>query len=290
MRLGVVILPERPWSVAATQWQRAEAFGFDHAWTYDHLAWRDLRDGPWFAAMPTLVAAAAVTSTIRLGSLVASPNFRHPVPFARELLALDDLSAGRLTVGLGAGGQGWDATVLGQAPWPMAERQARFAEFVDLLDRLLTERSVTYEGRWWSAVDARSDPGCVQVPRTPFAVAATGPRSLAVCARHGDVWVTNGDRTHEGPPLRAEEGAAVVARQLRLLEQACEAIGRDPADVDKLVLTGPRLDGGLVDVESFREVVEAYATVGATDLVVHWPRPTPPYAGDEAILEDLVKR
>src|SRR5262249_35035036 len=80
-QLGGLILPERRWIEDRDRWRRAEQLGFDHAWTYDHIAWRELRDEPWFAAVPTLSAAALVTSTIRLGTLVASPNFRHPVPF-----------------------------------------------------------------------------------------------------------------------------------------------------------------------------------------------------------------
>src|SRR5207244_4600433 len=106
MRIGVLILPELPWSTAQSLWRRAEELGFDHAWTYDHLAWRSLRDEPWFGAVPTLTAAATATTRIRIGPLVASANFRHPVSFAKELLTLDDISGGRLTVGLGAGGEG----------------------------------------------------------------------------------------------------------------------------------------------------------------------------------------
>ena len=109
----MVILPERSWAEARPRWEQAEALGFDHAWTYDHLTWRSFRDQPWFGALPTLTAAALVTERIRLGPLVASPNFRHPVPFAKELVTLDDISGGRLTLGIGAGGTGWDATVLG---------------------------------------------------------------------------------------------------------------------------------------------------------------------------------
>src|SRR5712691_6295579 len=100
MRIGVLILPDFRWSTAQNAWRRAEELGFAHAWTYDHLAWRTLRDAPWFAALPTLTAAASVTTTIRLGTLVASANFRHPVAFAKELMTLDDISGGRLTVGL----------------------------------------------------------------------------------------------------------------------------------------------------------------------------------------------
>jgi alkanesulfonate monooxygenase SsuD/methylene tetrahydromethanopterin reductase-like flavin-dependent oxidoreductase (luciferase family) len=288
MRVGVLILPEHRWAVAAEQWRHAEEWGFDHAWTYDHLAWRTLRDGPWFAAVPTLTAAAQVTTRIRLGTMVASPNFRHPVPFARELTTLDDISGGRLTAGVGSGGQGWDATILGQAPWTMAERTERFAEFVELLDALLRQPTTTFAGRYWSADDAPMHPGCVQQPRLPLAVAATAPKGMRVVARFGDVWVTNGDRAHEGPPLPPEEGAEVVRRQSELLERVCEAEGRDPASIDRLVLTGARLDDGLSSPDDFRRSSEAYAAVGVTDLVVHWPRPTDPYAGDPAVLEHLL--
>src|SRR3954453_23312903 len=126
MRFGIVILPDQRWPVSARRWRLAEEYGFDHAWTYDHLGWRDLVDGPWFDAVPTLTAAAAVTSRIRLGTLVASANFRHPVHFAREVPALDDISGGRLTLGLGAGGEGYDANVLGTPPLPPGRRVDRF--------------------------------------------------------------------------------------------------------------------------------------------------------------------
>jgi len=114
MKFGVVILPDERWHDGALRWRRAEELGFDHAWTYDHIAWGTLRDSTWFGAVPTLAAAALTTDRIRLGTLVASPNFRHPVSFARELISLDDVSQGRFVLGIGAGGLGWDATVLGQ--------------------------------------------------------------------------------------------------------------------------------------------------------------------------------
>ena len=106
MRLGVVVLPELRWEHARRQWQQLDEWGYHSAWTYDHLAWRSLADGPWFATVPTLAAAALTTTTIRLGTFVASPNFRHPVPFAKELMSLDDLSGGRFQLGVGAGGVG----------------------------------------------------------------------------------------------------------------------------------------------------------------------------------------
>jgi alkanesulfonate monooxygenase SsuD/methylene tetrahydromethanopterin reductase-like flavin-dependent oxidoreductase (luciferase family) len=271
VRLGVVLLPERRWP--DDRWARAEALGFDHAWTYDHLTWRDLRDDPWFAAVPTLAAAALATSTIRLGTLVASPNFRHPVPFAKELMTLDDLSGGRITLGIGSGGTGWDATALGQEPWSIRERIGRFEEFVEVLSGVLAQPATSYEGRWYSAEEARSVPGCVQQPRLPFAVAATGPRTMRVAARHGRMWVAaDGD----------------IAEHVRNLEAACASVGRDPASIERILLTGFEHEAGLDSVEHLRDTCGRYAAVGITDVVVHGPRPSGWFAGDEAHFERVV--
>jgi alkanesulfonate monooxygenase SsuD/methylene tetrahydromethanopterin reductase-like flavin-dependent oxidoreductase (luciferase family) len=288
VRVGVLILPEWRWSEAKATWQRAEALGFDHAWTYDHIAWRDLRDSTWFSAIPTLTAAALATSTIRLGTLVASPNFRHPVSFAREIVTLDDISGGRLTLGLGAGGFGWDATILGQEAWSVSERANRFAEFTALLDRVLREPETSYEGRFYSADGARSYPGCVQQPRVPLAIAATGARGMRVAAEFGESWVTTGDRASYGELLDPEAGARVVAEQIHRLEDACARAGRDPASIDRIVLTGPCLDPALSSPAAFEDAKGIYAEVGVTSLVVHWPRPSGPFAGDIDALERVM--
>jgi alkanesulfonate monooxygenase SsuD/methylene tetrahydromethanopterin reductase-like flavin-dependent oxidoreductase (luciferase family) len=268
---GVLILPEERWSAAGHRWRAAEELGFDHAWTYDHLAWRTFRDRIWFGAIPTLVAAAQVTSRLRLGTLVASPNFRHPVPFAKELMTLDDVSQGRLTAGLGAGSDGFDARALGHEPWPPRERADRFEEFVALLDRLLRQPATTYEGRYYSAHEARSVPGCVQRPRLPFAIAASGRRGMRLAARYGETWVTVDSRGAEH-------------EQILRVEEACMAVGRDPASLRRLALLGFR-ERPLASLEAFRDVVGRHTAWGFTDLVVHWPRSDEPFRDDRAVLE-----
>lgn len=201
VRVGVLILPDRRWKLAAEKWRRAEALGFDHVWTYDHVVWDGLGDSPWFGAVPTLAAAGLVTERIRVGTLVASPNFRHPVPFARELMTLDDITGGRITAGIGAGSRGSDASLLGHSRGGLEVITDRFSEFVDVLDQALRGDEVTYRGRHWDTSGVTLLPGCVQRPRVPFAVAASVPRSMDIAVRHGSIWVTNGDRSHRGPPL-----------------------------------------------------------------------------------------
>jgi alkanesulfonate monooxygenase SsuD/methylene tetrahydromethanopterin reductase-like flavin-dependent oxidoreductase (luciferase family) len=273
VRFGVLILPEERWSVAGERWRAAEAFGFDHAWTYDHLTWRTFRDETWFGAVPTLAAVAATTSRIRLGTLVASPNFRHPVPFAKELMTLDDLSGGRFTLGLGAGSDSFDAVALGGSPWSRRERTERFEEFVGLLDRLLRSPSTSYEGRYYSATEARSIPGCVQQPRLPFAIAADGPRAMRLAARYAELWVTVDSR---------EAGRG----QLRRLDDLCADAGRDPSSLGRLALLGFR-ERPLASVEAFRDVLGRHAELGFTDLVVHWPRGEEPFRDDRTVLEQV---
>jgi len=288
VRVGVVILPSMPWSVARPIWQRAEALGAHTAWTYDHLTWRDLRDGPWFSALTLLTAAATATTTLRVGTLVTSPNFRHPVTTAKEVMTIDDISGGRFTLGVGAGGTGWDGDALGHEPWSPAERTGRFREFVDQLDQLLREPATErLEGRWYAAVGARSVPGCTQRPRVPFAIAGGGPRALELAARHGQAWVTLGD------PLRAGEldvaaCIEVARRQSGELDAACERIGRDPGDIDRLYMQGATTEPWLESVESFRDLAGHYDELGFTDVALHWPRPEPPYVADPDVFEAIV--
>ena len=142
-----MILPEARWRDSVATWQRAEELGFAHVWTYDHLAWRGFRDDPWFTAIPLLTAVAAATSRVALGTLVASANFRHPLTFAKDLIALDDISEGRVIAGVGAGGRGWDATMLGQETWSTRERAERFAEFVELTELLFARTEGDLEGQ-----------------------------------------------------------------------------------------------------------------------------------------------
>jgi alkanesulfonate monooxygenase SsuD/methylene tetrahydromethanopterin reductase-like flavin-dependent oxidoreductase (luciferase family) len=286
LRVGVVILPELRWAHARERWVRAEEYGFDHAWTYDHLAWRSLADGPWFATVPTLTAAATATSRIRLGTFVASPNYRHPVPFAKEVMTLDDISGGRLTLGLGAGGTGVDALVLGEPLLTPPERAARLEEFVGLLDELLTTPRVNAVGERYVAVDARMVPGCLQHPRVPFVVAANGSRMLRLAARHGQGWVTTGPSEVDGDLAAWWRGVGELAERL---DHAMADAGRAPDDIDRFLSLDSSGTGALSSIEQYRDGVGRAAELGFTDVVVHWPRPHGVYAADEDVLEAVAE-
>lgn len=286
MRIGITILQDQRWAQAARRWRLAEEYGFDHAWTYDHLGWRDLVDGPWFDAVPTLTAAATVTSTIRLGTYVASPNFRHPVHFAREVTALDDISGGRLLLGVGSGGTGFDSAVLGQPELTPRRRVDRFAEFLELLDTILRNPATTWHGEFYDAVGARSVPGPVQQPRPPFVVAANGPRALGLAARFGDGWVTTGTVFDEGLDAWWRSVATASAR----LDDALEKAGKPRDALDRYLNLDSAPVYSLSSVESFTDAIGRAAALGFTDAITHWPRASSWYAGDEKVLESVAQR
>ncbi len=286
MRVGIVILPEHRWWAAEPRWRGAEEYGFDHAWTYDHLGWRSLVDGPWFDAVPTLTAAAMVTERIRLGTLVATPHFRHPVAFARQVLALDDISDGRFLLGLGSGASGtggYDRAVMGGEEISPRQVADRFAEFVELTDSLLSRPRTNYAGRYYSTTEARSAPGCVQRPRVPFLVAANGPRAMRVAAEHGQGWVTTGSRAAGS----LDEWWAGVARDAERFDEVLAARGRDRSTVDRYVSVDASPLFSLESAGAFAEHLGRAQDAGFTDLVTHWPRPDGPYAGREAVLEEV---
>jgi alkanesulfonate monooxygenase SsuD/methylene tetrahydromethanopterin reductase-like flavin-dependent oxidoreductase (luciferase family) len=284
MRFGLTILPEHRWADAAAMWRRAEELGFDHAWTYDHLVWGGLPDSPWYGTVPTLTAAAMVTSTIRLGTFVTSPNYRHPVTFLRDLLALDDISGGRFTCGIGAGGD-IDSTILGDQQLTPRERFERLAEFTGLLDRLLTEDHITHDGTFFSAVDARTLPGPVQQPRIPFLMAANGPRSLRLAVQYGAGWVTTGPQVET-----LDDWWAALATLTGRLDDALAEAGRNGAGFERHLSLDSSPLFALSSVSAFEQLVSRAAELGFTDVITHWPRADGPYAGDVRVLETVASR
>lgn len=280
MRFGITLLTDQPWAEAAPRWRAAEDMGFDHAWTYDHLVWGGLPDSPWRGALPTLAAAATVTTRIGLGTLVSAPNFHHPYPLFRDAQAVEDISGGRFRLAVGTGGDR-DSQVLGEAPLSVRDRVDRFFELVAVLEKLRSGDHVTTSGRWFSTDDARTLPGS----SFPLLLAGNGPRSVRFAAEHGDAWVTTGPGGSD-----IEEWYAGLARSAAVFEEACAAHGRDDLPRYVLMDSTPHISTGrarysLASAEVFADMVGRLGELGFTDLVTSWPRSTEPYAGTEAVLE-----
>ena len=289
MRVGLVILPSDRWTDARRQWEWADRSGFATAWTYDHIRWGGMPDGPWHAAVPVLAAAAAVTERVRLGTLVATPNFRHPVTLARDALALDDLSNGRLDLGLGAGSSGPDATALAQEPWTASERLSRFEEFLQVLQPVVNGTPATRTSlrtAHYGAVEAPSTPGAVQRP-LPLTIAAGGMRGLRLAALYGRHWVTIGPTGRgRGTP---EDVFEAIARQLPLLHEACRVVGREPSSIGSTLLWTPT-EPVITSLDQFDELVGPCAELGFDQFVLHHPAQTGPYGGDIKTFEKIAER
>ena len=289
MQVGLVILPTDRWPVARRQWEWADDVGFATAWTYDHIRWGGMPDGPWHAAIPVLTAAATVTRRIRLGTLVATPNFRHPVTLARDALALDDISEGRLDLGLGPGSQGQDATALGQDPWAPAERLARFESFLQVLTPVLHgthDTRTTLTTDHYTSHEAPSTPGGVQQP-IPLTIAAGNAKGMRLAARFGHSWVTVGPTS--GEPHTAETVLNAVHRQLPLLRATCTEAGRNPATIGRVLLFMP-YQPHLTSADQFDELAAPYVTLGFDQFVLHHPAQTGPFGGSMGVFEEVAAR
>lgn len=287
MRLGTLIMPELSWQENVERWCLAERLGLHSVWTYDHVWWRGMRDNAWFAAIPVLAAAAAVTQRLRIGLMVASPNFRHPVLLAKEAIAIDDISGGRFVLGVGSGApSAGDAQVLGGEALTRRERSARFAEFVELTDQLLRNPVSSYAGLYYRAQDARMIPGSTQQPRLPLAVAASGKRGIELAARHADAWITAGEADWLGGYTELQCLAA-VSEQVRELKRACERAGRDFLSMERIMIVTPMCGNPLASAKSCLKIAERYAEAGMSHLVIHWPQERGLYAGDVRVMEQI---
>jgi alkanesulfonate monooxygenase SsuD/methylene tetrahydromethanopterin reductase-like flavin-dependent oxidoreductase (luciferase family) len=212
--------------------------------------------------------------------LVTSPNFRHPVPLAKDLLSIDDLSDGRLIVGVGSGGLGADASVLGGSECSARERTDRFVEFTRLLDELLQNDETSFDGTFYSALDARMLPGTVQRPRPPIFVAANGMRGIRLAAELGDGWITLG-RSASGD----ESCFDVVRAQCARFDEILADEGRSSADCQRVLLNGLSEEHPLLSLDAFVDWAGRYQEIGFTELVIHWPEPHSIFEADMTVFE-----
>jgi alkanesulfonate monooxygenase SsuD/methylene tetrahydromethanopterin reductase-like flavin-dependent oxidoreductase (luciferase family) len=212
----------------------AEEVGFDSLWVGDHLLYRKPLGpvGPWEAWL-TMASLAEMTSRVEIGPLVACTAFHQPAVIAKMAATLDEISGGRLILGLGAGWNEPDFTAFGL---PFDQRASRFEEAFTIITTLLREGEIDFEGKFYSARD------CVLLPRgprpggPPIMVGSVGERVLKYTAPHIDMWNAWHDWFGNSPEGLAGLNAAV--------DEACHAGGRDPSEVARTVSILVQLTGG----------------------------------------------
>ena len=215
--------------------QVAEAVGFDSLWVGDHLLFRDPDRpprGPW-EAWSVLATLAAITERVELGPLVASASFHNPAMLAKKAATIDEISGGRLILGLGAG---WNEVEYRAFGYPFDHRVDRFEEALAIIRGLLRDGEVDFVGRYHEARD------CILLPRPlrpkgpPIMIGTTGPRMLRLAAAHADGW--NAWFTWYG---NCPEGIGGLREKV---DAACASAGRDPATLERTVAVLVQVEGG----------------------------------------------
>lgn len=263
----MVIPQTRPWQQLTQDFAWAEAVGYDVAYVYDHLT-HPTAVGEWLAdGFTTLGALAATTSRIELGTLVASATMHSPVSLARRAGTVQDVSGGRLVLGLGAGSPREAMADRGET---VTARQM----FEHLQDVVVGLAEVWGGATEWAG-ETRSFSGLQTTPlpdgtRPPFLLlAAHGPKATALAARYGDGWNTYGGP--EAVPLAPDDYWAVVRGQAERFTAACEAVGRDPEEPRRSLLLGYGTVRPTRSAEEYLDVVGRAEELGFDELVVYGP-------------------
>jgi alkanesulfonate monooxygenase SsuD/methylene tetrahydromethanopterin reductase-like flavin-dependent oxidoreductase (luciferase family) len=264
------------WPELRAMAEAADTGGLDSVWGADHLIFRDEKETVGIHECWTvLTAVAGVTQRVEIGPLVLALPFRNPALLAKMAVALDEISHGRLVLGVGCG---WHEPEFAAFDYPFDHRVGRFEEALQVLVPLLRTGKVAFEGRWHRA-DAELIPRGPRPTGPPILIAGKQPRMMQLVARHADQW----NAAWYGMPEEATELAERIARQ----RAACEAEGRDPATLQLtagIFVAFPHLlaDGDgeeppdeaiRGDVDHVAAAMAGYAQHGIEQVIVHlWPR------------------
>ncbi|MBO0676612.1 LLM class flavin-dependent oxidoreductase [Mycolicibacterium sp. S2-37] len=284
---GVLLFPNVGWDTLVDRCEQAEQLGFRSLWIDDHAVNPAAPRSNWLDAFSTLAGLANCTRRILLGPLVANPVLRQPVMLARQASSLEAMSGGRLQLGLGAGYAPTDHAAVGEPVWDLAERAGRFAEAVEVIDRLLRGESVDHAGRYYRVDGMRIRPRPHQLPRPPLCIAAHRRESLKVVARHGDIWSSFG-----GWGLSSSQLLSVTRSRSAVLDDFCAELGRDRRTIRRQILAGSPAttpDPIWSSVGAFDDWVAGWREIGIDEIVLYFP-PEVLYEReliDPAVLEHL---
>ncbi len=228
-------------------WKAADDAGFDQLWNSDHLAKTPSSGdptGPILDGWMALAAMAEATKRIRVGVLVTGNLYRHPALLAKMAVTVDHVSNGRLEVGLGTAWNQDEFTRLGMPFAEPPERARRLDEACRVLTALWTQERATYTGRFYQLKDAIAEPKPVQKPHPPIVIGGRGPLvTMRAAARHAQGWNTSGSRGYEAD-----------AEAVKILDEHCAKLGRDPKTLRRSVNVGWDGGKGLALAERYRKI------------------------------------
>lgn len=253
LRFGVKLTPQYTTiEDMRSVWQIADEAGFDHCWTFDHFAaiGEDFHGVVWEGWM-LLAAMAQATKRVRIGCMVTGNTYRHPAVLAKMAVTVDHLSGGRLEFGLGAAWAEREHIMLGLEFGTLRDRMDRFEEACQVIRRLWTQDSFSFDGKHYQLTDAIANPKPVQQPYPPIWVGGKGrKRSLRITAQYADAWNATGVSTEE------------FAELCGVLDAHCADVGRDPAAIRRTIQLRPG-----DDMEAAFAETQAYVGAGATDAI-----------------------
>src|SRR5947208_5098318 len=238
LTFGVTVLPDPPYQRFIELVQLAERLGFDYGWTYDsHVLWQE--------SIPTLALAANATSTIRLGHMVTNPGTREPTVLASAYATLQDISDGRMVMGIGRGDSA--RRYIGQEPVPVA----RFEEALKMIKPFMNGGTVSWNGR----DDLQLAWVRPELPQIEMHVAGYGPKALAVAGRHGD-----------GVVIQLAD-PDIIQWIMQTARAAAEAAGRDPAALKCIVSAPSHVGDDLADAREQVRWFPAMVSNHVQDLI-----------------------
>lgn len=273
VRFQAMILPNLEWAPLLARFRHAENLGFDLAGTGDHFCDWTNPPSPWFEMWSVLAGVAQATSRIRLTPCVAQIPLRNPAMFARQALTVDHISGGRVEVGLGLGlpiDPSYE--MIGMENWSNPQRVARFTDYIEIVDRMLSNETTTYRGEFYEVVGATMNPRSTQLPRPPITVAALGPVMIRKAVEHADTW-----NTMSFAATFDEQLAETDERIARALSH-CEQVGRDPASLRvsyNMFDPASRASGGRISyyesVDAFDDQVGRLRELGVSEFSMYYP-------------------
>lgn len=211
----------------------AEDVGFDSLWVGDHLLYRSEGEtkGPW-EAWSLLAAIAAVTDRVQLGPLVAATAFHSPAMLAKKAVTVDEISDGRLILGLGAG---WNQAEFEAYGFPFDHRASRFEEAFTIIRKLLCDGAVDFAGEYYTLRDCELVPPA-RPAGIPIMIGSEGPRVLGATLPYVDSW----NAWHAWYDNTIEGAEALLGR----IDDHCTEAGRDPSSLGRSLAVFVRAPGG----------------------------------------------